>query len=112
MRFAYIFTHNIAASFLYLLFLADYLDSSSTRTSCWLHYIHTFKLTNLSVNAPSLIVFWKYVCSWCDIKSFTVHSTHPLDILPHQIFPSYTPTTCEMVRVLKLVYILYSIRFE
>lgn len=112
MWLAYVFTDYVATPFFNLLFLTNNSNTPTTWACCRFHYVHTFELTYFSVYAPSFVIIRKYVCHRSYIKSFTIKSPHPLNILPHKIFSTNAPTSSKVVCMLKLIYSLNAIYFK
>ena len=61
MRFVDVLLYQVSTSFIDMSFLSNYFNSPSTAGCTWLHYVHVLVVLNLSLVAPSLVIFWEYI---------------------------------------------------
>ena len=78
-------------SFVDLLLLSYDSDSFTTTGSHRFQNVHVFEVVYFSVDGPSFVVLGHDVGRWTDIKSFTVETSHPLNIPPHVVFAADRP---------------------
>ena len=112
MWLAHIFRDDVAWSIFGLLLFTNHLNASAARAGCRFKDVHIFKVTHLSVNGPSLVIFWKNVCGWSNIKSLAIQSSTTQNISPHKILSTDAPTSCKMIDPLELIDIFYTARFK
>ena len=86
MRLTHILRKNIARALIHGLLAAYDFDSLTTTRCKWFHNVHVLEVARLSINHPALVVFGEDVRRRCNVKSFPVQSTHPLNVPPHQVF--------------------------
>lgn len=107
MGFRQVFRNNITTTFLDFLLFSDNSDAAAARAGSGLNDVHVLPLGYFSVDEPPFVVLGENVRHWSYIIRFRSENTlHPLDIAPHKILPTDSPTSWEMISLLKLVGIL------
>ena len=105
MRLTHILRENIARALIHGLLAAYDFDSLTTTRCKWFHNVHVLEVARLSINHPALVVFGEDVRRRCNVKSFPVQSTHPLNVPPHQVFTPDGPRACKVVYMLEGVHV-------
>lgn len=105
MWFRNVFLNKVSRSFIDILFLADYPDSTSTTRCRRFHNVHISKVIHFTLLTKSFVVLWEKVCGWTDFKILPISSSLSLDITPKVSLMAHVPGTCKMVDLLKLIHV-------
>ena len=106
MRLWQVLWNQISTPFIDFLLFANDSDSFSTTWARRLKDVHVFIIVQLSVIAPSLIVFWKEVSVWAYLEVFPMSPPLPLHIPPQVALVSNVPRPSEVIDLLKRVHVL------